>query len=68
MNLLAFILTLLIYYGLMIIMGIALLIHWYDYVYNYEEFAANVARGNLNNIDNGGGHFGESEFKSPEAL
>ena len=49
-------------------MGIALLIHWYDYVYNYEEFAANVARGNLNNIDNGGGHFGESEFKSPEAL
>jgi len=42
-NLLSFILTMLIYYGLIIVMGIAMLIHLYDYIYNYEEFVAHLA-------------------------
>ena len=40
-NLVSFILVLLLYYGLIIVLGITMCIHFYDYVYNYEEFLAN---------------------------
>lgn len=50
----------LIYYGLMIIIGIAVLVHWYDYTYNYEEFMQNMIKGTQQPSLN--------EFKSPESI
>jgi hypothetical protein len=57
-NLLSFIFVMLIYYGLLIIISIAVLVHWYDYTYNYEEFMSNIISTSAS----------PGEFKSPEDI
>lgn len=39
-NILSLVLTMLVYYGLMIIMGIALIIAAYDYNFNYDDYVS----------------------------
>lgn len=43
LNLLGFVLSMLIFYGLLIILFIIFSIHFYDYTYNYEEFVQTFA-------------------------
>lgn len=59
-NLLSFVFVMLIYYGLVILFAISAAIHFYDYVYNYEEFKINFG------LHDPGLEF--SEFKSSQQI
>jgi hypothetical protein len=59
-NLLSFVFVMLIYYGLVILFMISCAIHFYDYIYNYEEFRINFG------IHDPGFEF--SEFKSSSQI
>lgn len=59
-NLLSFVFVMLIYYGLIILFVISAAIHFYDYMYNYEEFKINFG------MHDPGLEF--SEFKSSQQI